>query len=187
MTFPGWPVRSGNGWAALGRLKQSHVEKAVRVPIDEFGPYTARWDYPDGRWRADRLRLSVRPAYWRNTGHGMCVPGCGRRPIRVHSSTSRQSLKPIRSFWLKVKCADAIDPVGHRTTAMNRAKRRSTKTNWDPGRSKSVLIWPDRDAPAGTMPKTPPACVACRQCLRGDLVPPSKPEKWDAADAVDEV
>lgn len=37
MTFPGWPVRSGNGWAWRRRLKQSHVEKAVRCRLMSWG------------------------------------------------------------------------------------------------------------------------------------------------------
>lgn len=87
------------------------------------------------------------------------------------------------------KAADALTNIGIvSTTAMNGANTPVEKTDWSPLAGKHVLIWPDKDE-AGmqyaqraslALTKAGVASVAILQ-------PPSdKPEKWDAADAVDE-
>jgi len=87
------------------------------------------------------------------------------------------------------KCADALIQLGIvATTAMNGAKAPIDKTNWAPLAGKSVLIWPDRDAPGWDYAENAAkACVTAGSVSVAILVPPADmPEKWDAADAVDE-
>lgn len=74
------------------------------------------------------------------------------------------------------------------TTAMNGAKAPVDKTDWHPLAGKSVVIWPDRDAPGWDYAESAArACVAAGSTSVAILVPRTdKPPKWDAADAVDE-
>jgi DNA primase len=71
---------------------------------------------------------------------------------------------------------------------MNGAKAPVDKTDWRPLAGKSVVIWPDRDAPGWDYAESAArACVMAGSASVAILVPPTdKPAKWDAADAVDE-
>jgi hypothetical protein len=85
------------------------------------------------------------------------------------------------------KCAQALIDKGIvATTAMNGARAPIEKTDWTPLRGKDVLIWPDRDAPGWDYAEAAAkACSTVGARSVAIVVPPeSKPEKWDAADAV---
>jgi hypothetical protein len=71
---------------------------------------------------------------------------------------------------------------------MNGARAPIDKTDWSPLRGKDVVIWPDRDPPGWDYAQSAAkACVAAGSRSVVIIVPPeSKPEKWDAADAVAE-
>ena len=86
------------------------------------------------------------------------------------------------------KCADALTALGiPATTAMGGANAPPDKTDWSPLSGKDVLIWPDNDEPGQKYARNAKAAIE-RAGGRARILklPPNKPPKWDAADAVDE-
>nr|SPS06253.1 DNA primase/helicase, phage-associated [Candidatus Nitrotoga fabula] len=87
------------------------------------------------------------------------------------------------------KCAQALIDIGQcATTAMQGASAPVEKTDWSPLAGKQVLIWPDQDKPGWEY-----ANRAAQSILQAGAVscfilnpPCDKPEKWDAADALQE-
>lgn len=166
------------------------VRARSSAPVDELGPYTAKWDYlaPTGELIACVYRFDppsgkeyrpwdVRARLWRAPDP---------RPL-----FNQPALKPAREVVLVEgeKCAGALIQAGIvATTAMNGARAPVDKTDWTPLAGKHVLIWPDRDAPGWDYAEAVArACVAAGAASVAILVPPvDKPEKWDAADALDE-
>lgn len=86
------------------------------------------------------------------------------------------------------KCADALTAIGiDATTLMGGANSTIEKTDLTPLAGKTVILWPDADAPGSQLmerlygPLTAMGCTVRRVTL-----PTDKPEGWDAADAVAE-
>lgn len=165
--------------------------RAARAqPVDELGPYTAAWDYQaaDGALIARVYRYDppsgkefrpwdVRARMWRAPDprplYGQPVMATARQVVLVEGE----------------KCAQALIGQGIvATTAMNGARAPIDKTDWSPLRGKDVLIWPDRDLPGWDYAEEAArACVAIGARTVSILVPPQdKPDKWDAADALEE-
>ena len=175
-------------WLGVAAPAQTVARREGRsVPIDELGPYTAKWDYlsADGELIACVYRYDpptgkeyrpwdVRARMWRAPDP---------RPLYNQPAVAQANQVILVEGE---KCADALIQLGIvATTAMNGAKAPIDKTNWAPLAGKSVLIWPDRDAPGWDYAENAAkACVAAGSVSVAILVPPSdKPEKWDAADA----
>ncbi|WP_054075464.1 AAA family ATPase [Comamonas testosteroni] len=178
-------------WLGIASATSSIVRQPARtVAIDELGPYTAKWDYlsTDGQLIACVYRYDpptgkeyrpwdVRARMWRAPDP---------RPLY-----NLPALLAAREVVLVEgeKCAQALIQHGIiATTAMNGAKAPVDKTDWRPLAGKSVLIWPDRDAPGWDYAESVArACVAAGSTAVAILVPPpTQPDKWDAADAIDE-
>jgi hypothetical protein len=178
-------------WLGIAPPVQSVARHAGRtVAVDELGPYTAKWDYltPDGDLIACVYRYDpptgkeyrpwdVRARMWRAPDP---------RPLY-----NQPAIAKARDVVLVEgeKCATALIGCGiAATTAMNGAKAPVDKTDWHPLAGKSVVIWPDRDAPGWDYAESAArACVAAGSTSVVILVPPTgKPAKWDAADAVEE-
>ncbi len=178
-------------WLGLVTPIHDAVRHEVRsTPMDELGPYTAKWDYltADGELIACVYRYDpptgkefrpwdVRARLWRAPDP---------RPLY-----NLPTLVKTREIVLVEgeKCADALIACGiAATTAMNGAKAPVDKTDWTPLTGKQVLIWPDRDTPGWDYAEfAARACVAVGSASVAILVPPmDKPDKWDAADAVTE-
>lgn len=85
------------------------------------------------------------------------------------------------------KCADALERVGvEATTAMGGAKADPAKTDWSPLAGKQVIVWEDNDAAgSGLTERVRPYLEALGCDVQTMPIPPGKPPKWDAADAVD--
>lgn len=85
------------------------------------------------------------------------------------------------------KCADALERVGvEATTAMGGAKADPAKTDWSPLAGKQVIVWEDNDAAgSGLSERVRPYLEALGCDVQVMPLPPGKPDKWDAADAVD--
>jgi putative DNA primase/helicase len=105
----------------------------------------------------------------------------------------------LQSGWLKdaalvvltegEKCAQALISVGIcATTAMNGAKAPVNKTDWSPLQGKHVIIWPDHDEPGLEYARRAASAAARAGAVQVEVlkIPPEKPPKWDAADAVAE-
>lgn len=85
------------------------------------------------------------------------------------------------------KCADALERVGvEATTVMGGAKSDPNKTDWTPLAGKTVLVWEDNDvAGAGLTERVRPFLEAIGCTVSAVAIPAGKPDKWDAADAVE--
>lgn len=83
-------------------------------------------------------------------------------------------------------CADALNEVGiPATTAMQGANAQVEKTDWSPLTGKTIVIWPDNDAPGKQYAAAVAARLAVLGCqVRQITIPADAPEKWDAADCV---
>ena len=159
------------------------------IPMDELGPYTAKWDYQSGDGELIACVYRFDPE-----------PGCKEfRPWDVRARMWRApdprplyNQPAIRKASMVIlvegeKCAEALISIGvTATTAMNGARAPIDKTNWSPLAGKNVAIWPDRDIPGWDYAESAArACVAAGCASVAILEPPTeKPEKWDAADAV---
>lgn len=158
------------------------------APVDELGPYTAKWDYlaADGRLIACVYRYDpptgkeyrpwdVRARMWRAPDprplYNLPAVAKAREVVLVEGEKAASAL---------------IDAGITATTAMNGARAPVDKTDWSPLAGKHVIIWPDRDAPGWDYAENAArACVAAGATSVAILVPPTdKPDKWDAADAV---
>lgn len=178
-------------WLGLVPLTSTPLRRDSRsAPIDELGPHTAKWDYltTEGELIACVYRYDpptgkeyrpwdVRARMWRAPDP---------RPLYNLPVISK-----VREVVLVEgeKCADALVACGiAATSAMNGAKAPVDKTDWHPLAGKSIVIWPDRDAPGWDYAESAArACVAAGSTSVAILVPPTdKPTKWDAADAVAE-
>lgn len=85
-------------------------------------------------------------------------------------------------------CADALTRIGiPATSAMQGAKAPIDKTDWTPLAGKTVIIWPDNDAPGLEYAKAASTRLISLGCtVRGITPPQGVPAKWDAADCVAE-
>ncbi len=171
----------------IGRMKPSNVRNA---PIDELGPYTAKWDY----LTADGQLIACVYRYDPPTGKEYRPWDVRARMWRAPDPRPLYNLPAVAEAREVVlvegeKAASALIGVGiTATTAMNGARAPIDKTDWTPLAGKHVLIWPDRDAPGWDYAENAArACVAAGAASVAILVPPmDKPDKWDAADAVAE-
>ncbi len=163
---------------------------ARSAPVDELGPYTAKWDYltADGRLIACVYRYD---------------PPTGKeyRPWDVRARMWRApDPRPLYNLPAVANARDVVLVEGEKaacaligtgitaTTAMNGARAPIDKTDWTPLAGKHVLVWPDRDVPGWDYAENAArACVTAGAASVAILVPPmDKPDKWDAADAVAE-
>lgn len=167
------------------------VSARHEAPTDELGPRTAKWDYfsPDGEliacvYRYDPTpdRKEFRP--W-DVRARMCRAPDPRPLYNLPAVAASEKVVLVEGE----KCAEALIRIGiTATTAMNGAMAPVEKTDWSPLAGKAVLIWPDRDAPGWDYAEAAARACASAGCRSVSiLVPPTdKPEKWDAADALDE-
>ena len=179
-------------WYGVAPPVGKSIKQDVRQqPVDELGPYSATWDYQsaDGtliarvyRYDPEPGRKEFRP--WDVRARMWRAPD--PRPLYNQPAiTSARQIVLVEGE----KCAQALIEQGVvATTAMNGARAPIDKTDWSPLRSKDVVIWPDRDLPGWDYAESAAkACVAAGSRSVVIVIPPeSKPEKWDAADAVAE-
>ena len=177
-------------WLGEPGTESVAVEPERTVPLDELGPVTAKWDYLDGEggllacvYRYDPPGgKQFRP--WDVTCRKMKAPD----PRPLYNQPDMKSAYDVVLVEGE-KSADALIAQGICvTTAMNGAKAPVEKTDWSPLRGKRLLIWPDKDAAGWQYAEAAAeAALGAGALSVAILMPPmDKPEKWDAADAVDE-
>ncbi len=160
-------------------------------PAQKLGEPTAKWDYTDAhgaliasvyRYDPKGRRKQFRP--WDAVKGAMRAPDI--RPLYNQPNiTQSKTIILVEGE----KCADALIGLGIcATTAMNGAKAPIDKTNWSPLKGKQVLIWPDHDEAGLSYARKAASASARAGALQVKIlkVPPDKPPKWDAADAVEE-
>jgi len=176
-----------------GRSRTLHDDRAAQAkspPVDDLGPVTAKWDYhdEDGRLIACVYRYDppgskqFRP--WDVVNRQRKAPE--PRPLY-----NRPGIKDADQVVLVEgeKAAQALIDAGiSATTAMNGAKAPVEKTDWSPLKGKRVLIWPDKDGPGWQYAMAAGQAVLAAGALSVSVLQPpdDRPEKWDAADAVDD-
>ena len=176
-----------------GRSRTVHDDRAGQAkfpPVDDLGPVTAKWDYhdEDGRLIACVYRYDppagkqFRP--WDVLNRKVKAPD--PRPLY-----NRPGINAAEQVVLVEgeKAAQALIDAGVcATTAMNGAKAPVEKTDWSPLDGKRVLIWPDKDGPGWqyAMAAGQAVLAAGAPSVSVLLPPDDMPEKWDAADAVNE-
>ena len=156
----------------------------------KLGKPTAKWDYTDAhgniiasvyRYDSDG-RKEFRP--WDAVRGTMRAPDI--RPLY-----NQVGLKDAAMVVLAEgeKCAQALISASIcATTAMNGAKAPVNKTDWSPLQGKHVIIWPDHDEPGLDYARRAASAAARAGAVQVEIlkIPPEKPPKWDAADAVAE-
>jgi len=178
-----------------GRSRTLHDDRADKAPIkalpsDDLGPATAKWDYQDeeGLLLACVYRYDppggkqFRP--WDVRARKMKAPD--PRPLY-----NRPGIKDADEVVLVEgeKAAEALIGIDIcATTAMNGASAPVEKTDWSPLDGKRLLIWPDKDSAGWRYAEAAgQAALEAGAVSVAILMPPGdKPDKWDAADAVDE-
>jgi putative DNA primase/helicase len=177
-------------WLGNAPSPEPKTRKPKGPPLDTLGPATGKWDY----WSADGQLLACVYRYDPPTGKEF-------RPRDV--LRGRDGAPPVRPLYnlpglvkshLVVvvegeKCAEALIDLGIcATTLMGGANAPVDKTDLTPLAGKTVLIWPDRDAPGESYARrVAQAALAAGAMSCAILHPPAdKPKKWDAADAVAE-
>jgi hypothetical protein len=179
-------------WCGVAPPISKSIKRDVRQqPVDELGPYTAIWDYQtaDGtliarvyRYDPEPGRKEFRP--WDVRARMWRAPD----PRPLYNQPAMASARQVVLVEGE-KCAQALIELGVvGAPAPHRARAPIDKTDWSPLRGKDVVIWPDRDLPGWDYAESAAkACVAAGSRSVAIVVPPeSKPEKWDAADAVAE-
>ncbi len=167
-------------------------ENTVRrkAPVDELGPETARWNYhsADGQLIATVTRYDppsgkeFRPWDVKARKHRAPNP----RPLYNQPGLAKsQDVLLVEGE----KCAQALIDAGFcATTAMNGANAPVDKTDWAPLKNKRVVIWPDNDIAGMHYAFAAARAVADSDAQSVQVVrpPDTKPQKWDAADAIEE-
>ncbi|NJD06623.1 MAG: hypothetical protein FIA97_09015 [Methylococcaceae bacterium] len=179
----------GGDWLALTPAPKPH-RKDKSPPIDELGPYTAKWDY----WSADGKLLACVYRYDPPTGkefrpRDVARGVAGAPPIRPLYNLPGIACSDQVAWVEGEKCAQVlIDRDTCATTAMGGANAPLDKTDLQPIAGKHVLIWPDKDKAGWDYAvRVAQAVLAAGAASCQILVPPAdKPEKWDVADAIAE-
>ena len=175
----------------LGEIPAS-LNKTPRssVVIDELGPETGRWNYEncDGQLIATVTRYDppngkeFRPWDVQARKHKAPNP----RPIYNQPGIAKsQDVLLVEGE----KCAEALIKEGFcATTAMNGANAPVEKTDWSPLKNKRVVIWPDNDMAGMHYAFAAANAIADSGAQSVQVVrpPDNKPQKWDAADAINE-
>ncbi len=179
-----------------GRSRTLHDDRADKAPIkappsDDLGPVTAKWDYQDEEglllacvYRYDPPGLAKQFRPWDVRARKMKAPD--PRPLY-----NRPAIKDASEVVLVEgeKAAEALIQQGvSATTAMFGASAPVAKTDWSPLAAKRLLIWPDKDSAGWRYAEAAgQAALEAGAVSVAILMPPGdKPDKWDAADAVDE-
>jgi 5S rRNA maturation endonuclease (ribonuclease M5) len=168
-------------------------------------PYDGEYDYLSGD---GEVLCTVRKYYDREETGEIVLDNAGKPKKQFRQFINERAgipdIRPLYNIpnilsidtviWVEgEKCADALNMFGLTATctlggAGMLTDRVAEKFDFTPFKDKNVLVWPDNDA-AG---KKLAAIVENQARLAGALsvtmmkIPADKPDKWDAADAIDE-
>jgi putative DNA primase/helicase len=168
-----------------------HSGPVSRPQAQNLGEPTAKWDYTDAHGKLIASVYRYDPAPGRKEFRPWdALRGVMKAP-EVRPLYNQLGLLNAETVVLTEgeKCADALISLSIcATSAMHGAKAPVDKTDWSPLKGKKVIVWPDHDEP-GLVFARKAASAAARAgaiCVEILKIPPDKPPKWDAADAVDE-
>ena len=201
--FLGDPVEVRRGPfqpTAEARIAEKKVKLGTlpRPDMVELGAPVATWRYVDlrGNQLASVVRFepdgtpaskTYRPFCYR-TINGQPKWAAGAPDIRPLYNLPGIATETVVILCEGEKAAQALIDLGiAATTAMQGAEAPIEKTDWSPLNGKTVVVWPDNDAPGaryGAAAATRLVALGCT--VRVVPIPDYAGEKWDAADAVSE-
>ncbi|AKH37560.1 MULTISPECIES: phage/plasmid primase, P4 family [Nitrosomonas] len=187
-----FPRVLAQGADLLGRSHLAPVPRPMKEPpLDDLGPATAKWDYLDAsgklitvvyRYDPPGRKKEFRPWDARRRKNAPPEP----RPLYNQPGIAKAEQVILVEGE---KCAQALINLGIvATTAMHGANAPVDKTDWSPLAGKTVLIWPDRDIAGWNYAEAAAKAVLAAGAISCDILmpPDTKPEGWDAADALAE-
>ena len=181
-------LEDAGDWLMMPRIATAPVLHTSRA-YDDLGPHTGKWDY----LAADGSLLACVYRHDTPSGKQYRPWDVRARAMRMPEPRPLYNLPAIAAAEAVVlvegeKCADALMQLGiAATTAMGGAATAIDKTDWMPLAGKTVAVWPDHDeAGARYAAAVIQKLVSIGATVRRVGVPPGKPAKWDAADAVAE-
>jgi 5S rRNA maturation endonuclease (ribonuclease M5) len=185
--------------SATERIAQKKAKLGTKPRDDmmELGPPVETWKYFDtsGNVIASVVRYEpegtgkkeIRPFCFKTVeGRTKWVMGAPElRPLyRLPEIAAAQAVVLVEGE----KCAEALAKVGiDATTAMQGAYAPVEKTNWTPLAGKTVVIWPDNDKAGleyGQKVAAHLKAIGCK--VLTVTIPEGAPDKWDAADCINE-
>lgn len=178
-------------------VKAKTLGTAPRADMVELGPKVADWKYRDlhgniiasvARYEPDGPASKTYRPFCYKIEDGKPVWRMGAptlRPLyRLPEIVTSNAIVLVEGE----KCAQALADLGiDATTAMQGAHSPVEKTDWSPIQGKTIVIWPDNDAPGqeyATKVADHLRAIGCEVSIVE--IPAGKPEKWDAADCVEE-
>lgn len=173
------------GGAPAPRAEVRHTVEAAR-PVEPEPERTleAKYVYRD---KAGRKVCEVNRWALSNGKKTFAVPG-GMPSPRPLYGLDRWHASEAVVIVEGEKCVDALASVGiDATSLMGGANTSVEKTDLTPLAGKTVVLWPDHDAPGSSLMDKLAEPLASLGCAVRRLTPPAmKPVGWDAADAVAE-
>jgi len=173
------------------KVAKARAEAAAKEPAptpSTLGPPVATWHY----YSADGAILGKVSKYLLANGEKTYRPFNAAGKMQPPDPRPLYRIPEIRTANTVIltegeKCADALASLGFEaTSAMGGANALIEKTDWAPLAGKTVLLWPDNDAPGREfMARVKPALEAIGCSVSIIDIGHGRPEKWDAADAVD--
>jgi len=184
---------------------QQPEQKPVKQQIGPNTPYEDEYTYTDEH---GEVLVTVRK-YFDRDETGEIVRNDSGKPKKQFRQfmNGRQGLpepRPLynipnilaadKVIWVEgEKCADALTELGYAATCTiggsgMLSENTAHKFDFSPLRNKEVILWPDNDEAGKRLAKIVEA-QAKQAGAKSTLmlhIPASKPEKWDAADAIEE-
>lgn len=157
---------------------------------DDLGPRTGKWDYHDINGKLIAVVYRYDPPGGK-VFRLLDVKAGKYRALDPRPLYSQPLIAKSQKIILVEgeKCADALIEKGiTATTAMCGANAPIDKTDWSPLKGKDVTLWPDNDAPGRVYAEKAAEAIAKAGAKSVTVlrVPQDKPDKWDAADAIDD-
>lgn len=176
-------------WLGMPSLQPVSVA-SQQGDYEDLGHHCGKWDYHDSEGSL------VACVYRYNTPEGKEFRPWDVKTKKTKAPNPRPlynqpGIKNVDQVLLVEgeKAAQALIDNNHcATTAMNGAKAPTNKTDWSPLKNKKVTIWPDNDEAGLAYAFSAAKAIEKAGALSVVILKPpqDKPEKWDAADAVQE-
>jgi len=178
--------------------KKSKLGDKPRADDLELGLHVAEWKYYDltGTIIAGVKRFEPDGTPASKTYRPYCFKTVDGQPKWMMGAPQLRPLYRLPEIALAQtvvlvegeKCAQVLADLGiDATTAMQGAEAPIDRTDWSPLTGKTVIIWPDNDAPGLSYARRVSERLAAIGCtVLGVNIPADVPEKWDAADCVAE-
>ena len=184
---------------------QKTEQKAVKAHIGPNTPFEEEYDYTD---EDGQVLVTVRKYFERDETGEIVRDGKGKpkKQFRQFMSGGQGIPEPRplynipdiisadKVIWVEgEKCADALNKLGYAATctiggAGMLSENTASKFDFTPLRNKDLVLWPDNDEAGKKLAKIVEAQAKNAGAKSTVMlkIPSTKPEKWDAADAVEE-